>query len=233
MMTGIIAVVTGANRGIGFEICRQLAKKEIKVILTARNEKRGKEAIDKLKKEGLEIAFHQLDVTDERSIQQAASYVKENFGKVNILINNAGVGADYENHGSNADIEKIKEILEINTFGPLRVFKAFIPIMLESKNGRIINISSEMGALSIIGGGSAGYRISKAALNAVTCILANELQGTNISVNSVAPGWVRTDMGGPGAPRSIAEGADTAVWLATTDNISTGKFFRDRVEINW
>jgi len=233
MLTDKIAVVTGANRGIGLEICRQLAKKGIKVILTARNEEKGKEAVEKLQKEGLDIVFHQLDVTDEKSVQQAANYVKENFGKLNILINNAGIGTDYDNRGLNANIEKIKEILETNTFGPLRVCKAFTPIMLESNYGRIVNISSEMGALNNMGSGSAGYRISKVALNAVTRILASELEDTNILVNSMAPGWVRTDMGGPGATRSVEEGADTAVWLATTDNLPTGKFFRDREEIKW
>jgi NAD(P)-dependent dehydrogenase (short-subunit alcohol dehydrogenase family) len=228
-----IAVVTGANRGIGLEICRQLVQKGIKVILTARNRDRGKEAVDKLHGEGLYVVFQQLDVTDAKSIQQAASYVKENFGKLTILVNNAGVGADYDNHVLNADIESLKEILDTNTFGPLRVCQAFIPIMLESNYGRIINISSEMGALANMGSGSVGYRMSKAALNAITRILASELEGTNITVNSIAPGWTRTDMGGPGAPRSVEEGADTAVWLAIVDNLPAGKFFRDRQEIGW
>jgi len=233
MLANIIAVVTGANRGMGLEICRQLARKGIKVILTARSEKNGKEAVEKLNSEGLDILFHQLDVTDEQSIKKAANYVKSNFNKLDILVNNAGIGADYNNRGLNADIEKTREILDTNLFGPLRVCTAFIPIMSGSSNGRIINISSEMGALNSMGGGSVGYRISKASLNAVTRILAAELEDTTISVNSVAPGWVHTDMGGPEAPRSIEEGIDTTVWLATTNKLYTGKFFRDREEIDW
>lgn len=232
-MTDKIALVTGANRGIGLEICRQLAQKGVKVILTARNEEKGNQAKEKLQNEGLDVAFHQLDVTSEDSIQQAANYVMETFGELNILINNAGIGVDRDNPGSQANIGEIKEILETNTFGPLRVCRAFIPIMLKSNYGRIVNISSDMGALGNMGSGSTGYRISKAALNAVTRILASELEDTNISVNSMAPGWVRTDMGGPKATSSVEEGSDTAVWLAITDNLPTGRFFQDRAEIEW
>jgi len=233
MLADKIAVVTGANRGIGLEICRQLAQKGVKVILTVRNEEKGKKAKEKLQNEGLDVVFHQMDVTNEESVQQAASYVTRNFGKLNILVNNAGIGTERDNLGSHANIDQIKEILETNTFGPLRVCKAFIPIMLESNYGRIVNISSDMGVLSEMGSGSVGYRISKTALNAVTCILASELKDTNILVNSMSPGWVRTDMGGPTAPCSVEEGADTAVWLATADNLPSGKFFRDREEIEW
>jgi len=228
-----IAVVTGANRGIGLEICRQMARKGVKVILTARNDEKGKKAEEKLQNEGLDVVFHQMDVTDEESIQQAANYVMENFGRLNILINNAGIGVDRDNSGLNTNLDKTREILETNTFGPLRVCRVFIPIMLKSGPGRIINISSGMGALSDMGSGATGYRISKTALNTVTRILASELEDTNISVNSMAPGWVRTDMGGPTATRSVEEGADTAVWLATAENLPTGKFFQDREEIKW
>ena len=233
MFTGKIAVVTGANKGIGFEICRQLAQKGYKVILTARDEEKGKKATEKLQKAGLDVVFYQMDVTNEVSIQQAADDIMGNFGKLDILVNNAGVGSDRDNQASSANIDRIKEILETNTFGPLRVCKAFIPIMLENKHGRIVNISSNMGALSSMDSGLIGYRMSKAALNVVTRILAIELEDKNILVNSMAPGWVRTDMGGPEATRSIEEGADTAVWLATADNLPTGRFFQDRKEIDW
>ncbi len=233
MLMDKIAVVTGANRGIGLEICRQLAQKGVKVILTARSEEKGKKAKGKLQSEGLDVIFHQMDVNNEASVQQAADYVTGKFGKLDILVNNAGIGGDLDNRASDANIDQIKEIIETNIFGPLLVCKAFIPIMLESNDARIINISSIMGALSEMGSGSVGYRISKTALNAITCILASELKDTNILVNSMHPGWVRTDMGGPTAPCSVEEGADTAVWLATTDNLPSGKFFRDREEIEW
>ncbi len=228
-----IAVVTGANKGIGFEICRQLARKEVKVILTARNEEKGNKAKEKLQNEGLDVVFCQMDVTSEESVQRAADYVMGNFGKLDILINNAGIGGDHDNLVLQVNIDRIKEILDTNTFGPLRVCKAFTPIMRKNNHGRIVNISSNMGALSNMGSGATGYRISKAALNAVTRIVASELKDTNIVVNSMAPGWVRTDMGGPTASRSVEEGADTAVWLAVTDNLPTGRFFQDRKEIKW
>jgi NAD(P)-dependent dehydrogenase (short-subunit alcohol dehydrogenase family) len=228
-----IALVTGANKGIGFEICRHLAQKGIQVILTARNKDKGEKAKRKLQNSGLDVVFHQMDVTSENSIQKAADYVREKFGKLNILINNAGIGEDYANSALNTNIDQIKKIIETNTFGPLRVCRAFIPIMLGSNGARIINISSIMGALSEMGSGSVGYRISKTALNAITCILASELKDQNIMVNSMHPGWVRTDMGGPTAPCSVEEGADTAMWLATTCNLPTGRFFQDRKEIEW
>lgn len=233
MLMDRIAVVTGANRGIGLEICRQLAQKGVKVILTARNEEKGGNAKEKLQNEGLDVVFCQMDVTSEESVQQAADYIRGNFGKLDILVNNAGIGVDRDNPGLHVNIDRIKEILETNTFGPLRVSRAFTPIMIENNHGRIVNISSGLGALGNMGGGSTGYRISKAALNAVTRILASELEDTNILVNSMAPGWVRTDMGGPTATRSVEEGADTAVWLATADDLPTGKFFQDREEIKW
>lgn len=233
MLTDKIAVVTGANKGIGLEICRQLAQKGVKVILTARNEEMGKKAKEKLQNVGLDVLFYQMDVISEESVQQAADYVMTNFAKLDILVNNAGIGVDHDNTISHVNIDRIKEILETNTFGPLRVCRAFIPIILKSNHGRIVNISSGMGALSNMGSGSTGYRISKVALNAVTRMLASELKDTNIFVNSMAPGWVRTDMGGPAATRSVEEGADTAVWLAIADNVPTGRFFQDREEIKW
>jgi len=225
MLEGKVALVTGGNRGIGFEICRQLAKKGIKVILTARNQQKGRVAAEKLQKEGLDVVYHQLDVTDEESIKKTAEYVAQKFGKLDILINNAGILIDAETRGLEADIDKVKGSVEVNTYGPLRVCKAFIPIMQKNNYGRIVNMSSHMAALHQMVGWAPGYRISKTALNAVTRILAHELRQTNITVNSVSPGWARTEMGGPEAPNSIEEGADTAVWLVTSDNVATGRFF--------
>lgn len=225
MLEGKVALVTGGNKGIGFEICRQLAQKGIKVILTARNQQKGRAAAEKLQKEGLDVVHHQLDVTDEESVKKTAEYVDQKFGKLDILINNAGILIDAETRGLEADIDKVKESVEVNTYGSLRVSKAFIPIMQKNNYGRIVNMSSHMAALHQMAGWAPGYRISKTALNAVTRILAYELRQTNITVNSVSPGWARTEMGGPEAPNSIEEGADTAVWLATSDNVATGRFF--------
>lgn len=226
-------MVTGGNRGIGFEICRQLAQKGIKVILAARNQQKGEVAAEKLQKEGLDVVYHRLDVTDEESIKKTAEYVNQNFGKLDILINNAGIMIDREIRGLEADMDKVKGSVEVNTCGPSRVCKAFIPIMQKNNYGRIVNMSSHMAALHQMVGLAPGYRISKTALNAVTRILADELSQTNITINSVSPGWVRTEMGGSEAPDSIEEGADTAVWLATSDNVATGKFFAKRQELGW
>jgi len=228
-----IAVVSGGNKGIGLEVCRQLAVMGIRAVLTARSDKKGWNAVEGLKRQGVEVDYHQMDVTNEGTIQIAAEYVMDRYERLDILVNNAGIGVDRENTCQNIDIDKVKEIMETNTFGAMRVCKAFIPMMLKSPSGRIVNISSGMGSLSNMNSNSPGYRMSKTALNAFTGILARELQDTNILVNSMAPGWVRTDMGGPDATRSVEEGADTAVWLATNNELPTGRFFMDRKEIAW
>ena len=228
-----IALVTGGNRGVGFEICRQLARQGMKVILTARSIQKGGEAAKQLQAEGLDAVFCPLDVTSEKSIRQAAQFVKTNFGRLDILINNAGIQVDAGLKGINADIDKIRETMETNVYGPLRLAQVLIPLMRRTDAGKIINISSRMGALHGMKGGAPGYRISKAALNAVTRILSTELEGTGITVNSVSPGHVRTALGGPDAPQSIEEGADTAVWLAVQDSPASGKFFRERGEFGW
>ncbi len=229
-----IAVVTGANRGIGFEVCRQLARQGVNVILTAREEVKGKEACQRLQEEGLAVQFHSLDVTSHGSIERFARYVENEHGRSDILVNNAGVFIDRDKRGIDVDFEVVRKTMETNAFGPLLLSQALIPIMLRHKYGRIVNVSSGLGALSDMGGGYPSYRLSKAFLNALTRILADELKGTNILVNSVCPGWVRTDMGGPGADRSVEDGADTAVWLAMlADRGPSGRFFRDRKEIEW
>ncbi len=229
-----IAVVTGANRGIGLEICRQLARRGVKVILTARDEVKGKEACKRLQEEGLSVLFHQLDVTDHASIGRIARHVENELRRSDILVNNAGVFIDRDKRGIDVDFETVRTTMETNAFGPFLLSQALIPIMLRHKYGRIVNVSSGLGALGDMGGGYPSYRMSKACLNALTRILADELRGTNILVNSVCPGWVRTDMGGPGAYRSVEDGADTAVWLAMLpDRGPSGRFFRDKKVIPW
>ena len=234
MIRDKIALVTGANRGIGFEICRQLAHENIRVILTARDESKGKAACEKLAAEGSELFFQQLDVSDSNSVKNLADYVRKKFNRLDILINNAGIYIDQGKLAQNVELDTLRSTLETNLIGPLSLCQNFIPLMKKHNYGRIVNVSSSMGAFNEMGSGSASYRISKTALNSMTSILANELKGSNILVNTMSPGWVRTDMGGNNATRSVEQGADTAIWLATfPDNGPSGKFFQDRKEIPW
>ncbi|MFQ5915156.1 MAG: SDR family oxidoreductase [Nitrospinota bacterium] len=229
-----VAVVTGGNRGIGFEICRQLAQAGVTVVLTARDEKKGKGACGRLRRENLDVHYHRLDVTDAKSVRDLAGYIKKEFGGFDILVNNAAVLLDGDRSGLDVEMETVRETMETNLYGPLGVSQGLIPLMKKRRSGRIVNVSSYVGAIAHLGGGYPAYRLSKASLNALTLILADELRGTRIRVNAMTPGWVRTDMGGRGAPRSVEEGADTAVWLALlADGGPTGKFFEDREVIAW
>jgi NAD(P)-dependent dehydrogenase (short-subunit alcohol dehydrogenase family) len=228
-----ISVVTGANRGIGLEICRQLARRDIQVIMTSRDEAKGKAAQQELVAEGVGAAYHQLDVTDSASIQRLANDIRQQYGRLDALINNAGVLID-QRGVLDTDLDTVRTTMEANVYGPWRLVQALVPLMKQGGHGRIVNLSSGMGQLSDMGSGSPAYRMSKTALNALTCMLAAELRQTNILVNSMCPGWVKTDMGGSGAPRSVEQGADTAAWLATLpDDGPTGGFFRDREPIPW
>jgi NAD(P)-dependent dehydrogenase (short-subunit alcohol dehydrogenase family) len=229
-----VAVVTGGNRGIGLEICRQLAGRDIEVILTARNKERGRAAGQKLQDEGLPVHFRCLDVSDEESARRLFDWVTGDFGRLDILANNAGIYLDRGVPAADVDPDLVRETMETNFYGPLRLCQLAVPLMRRHHYGRIVNISSQLGSLTIMSSNGLGYRVSKVALNALTRILAAELQGENILVNSVDPGWVRSDMGGPSADRSLSEGADTAVWLATLpDGGPSGGFFRDRQQRAW
>jgi NAD(P)-dependent dehydrogenase (short-subunit alcohol dehydrogenase family) len=229
-----IAVVTGANRGIGFEICRQLARRGIRVILTSRDAVKGEAAREKLAKAGLGVDFHQLDVTDADSIRRLASHVRQKYDRLDILVNNAGIYIDDRHSLLSVDMDVMRRTMETNAFGPLMLYQALVPLMKENGYGRIVNVSSGIGELSSLGRSYPAYRISKIVLNIHTRVLAGELEGTGILVNAMCPGWVRTDMGGTGAPRSVADGADTAVWLATLpDDGPHGSLFRDRRQIPW
>ncbi len=228
-----VVVVTGGNRGIGFEICRQLAARGANVILTARKPAAGAAAIKKLAAEQLAASFVPLDVTDAQSIAALRDALKDQHGRLDVLINNAGIIAKGEAPALQVELATVRTTLETNTLGPLHLAQALAPLLKRSKSARIVNMSSGMGALNANDGGYAAYRISKTALNAVTVILAAELRGA-VAVNAVCPGWVKTDMGGAHATRDVAEGADTAVWLALDAPQSlTGKFVRDRKVISW
>jgi NAD(P)-dependent dehydrogenase (short-subunit alcohol dehydrogenase family) len=229
-----VAVVTGANRGIGFEVCRQLAGRGIHVILTSRDEGKGTAACQKLKGHGLDVRYHQLDVTDAASIHRLETFIQEEYGRLDILINNAGVGLDDQASVFKMRLDILDATLRTNFYGPLLLCQAFVPLMKRNKYGRIVNVSSGLGQLDSLGSGYPAYELSKAALNALTLSMARELRGTNVLVNAMCPGWVRTDMGGWHAPRSVEEGADTVVWLATLpDGGPQGGFFRDRQPIPW
>lgn len=233
-MTQKVALVTGSNKGIGLEIVRQLSKEGFKTILTSRDETRGLEALNKLKEEGLDVDYCQLEVINPESIKKAYDYIEKTYGRLDVLVNNAGIFNQHTQDVFNVDINEIKEVVETNFYGALLVTQEFIKLMKKNNYGRIVNVSSGMGQLHDMGGGSYGYRISKVSLNAITKIMASELSGTNILVNTMCPGWVKTDMGGSSAPRSVDQGADTAVWLSKLeDNGPSGKFFRDRKEIAW
>ena len=229
-----VAIVTGANRGIGFETCRQLRQQGIRTILTSRDETKGQAAVGNLREEGGEVLYHQLDVTDLGGISRLRSFVDENFDQLDILVNNAGVFLDRGTSVFDLPLEILQETMDTNFVGALNMCQVFVPLMQKHRFGRIVNVSSGMGSISSMGGGSAAYKLSKATLNALTRIMADELKGDHILVNTMAPGWVRTDMGGPSAPRSLAQGADTITWLATLpDDGPTGGFFEDRMLIQW
>ncbi len=229
-----IAVVTGGNRGIGFEVARQLAEKGVQVVLTSRDADKGLTAIEQLQQLNFPVEFHQLDVTDQASIETLKNDLQQKYQQIDILINNAGIFPTGMNNLSifDVDINTIKEAMDTNTYGPLQLIQALVPIM--NNDARIINVSSGMGQLSQMDSGYPAYRMSKTGLNVITKLVAEELkENTNISINAVCPGWVKTDMGGPRAPKSVTEGADTIIWLALMENPPTGGFFRDRQKIEW
>jgi len=229
-----IALVTGANRGIGFETCRQLALRDIQVILTSRDEAKGRAAAGKLADEGLELAYHQLDVADPDSIERVRDFVESTYGRLDILVNNAAIYIDERHSLLALDYDVLQSTMQTNAYGPLLLTQAFVPLMHRNNFGRIVNVSSGIGELSDLGSSWPAYRLSKIFLNLQTRIIAGELEGNNILVNAMCPGWVRTEMGGPGATRDIEQGTDTIVWLALLpDDGPQGSYFRDRQLIEW
>lgn len=230
-----VAVVSGGNRGIGFEICRQLAKTGLRVVLAARDAATAKERAEALASAGEVLPFA-LDVTSAESVARLAEYIESELGGADVLVNNAAVfTAEDHNHGAlDLPLAVARATFETNVFGPWALAQAFAPGMKRRGYGRIVNLSSGMGTTTEMTGGYAAYRLSKAALNALTIVFASELSGGDILVNAVCPGWVQTAMGGPGAPRTPAQGADTATYLATLPaGAPTGKLFRDREVVAW
>lgn len=230
-----IAIVTGGNRGIGLEIGRQLLKEDVFVILGSRDLAKGEAAAAEIKGRKNNVVAYQLDVNDTKSVRRFVEQVEKAHGAPSILVNNAGVYPE-ETTAKVIDTPTSawRETFETNLFGAVRMCREVVPLMRKLRTGRIVNISSGLGQLHHMGEGSPAYRVSKAALNALTKTLSAEVADAGILVNSMSPGWVKTDMGGEQATRSVEEGADTAVWLCMLpSNGPTGQFFRDRKPIPW
>jgi len=223
-----IAIVSGANRGIGKEIVRQLAATDFKVIATARSV----EKLNRLKSEiDGDVQFAELDISSDESCNRFSSFLRGNFSKIDVLVNNAGIMGT---SGISAfDLEQIGKVMNTNLMGAIRLSKAAFSLLKKSNDARIINVSSEMGAMNSLNGSHAAYRLSKWAMNGFTIMFAKELQGSNIKVNAMCPGWCRTDMGGEGAHRTPSQGAETATWLATSGGVGNGKFYSNKKEIAW
>lgn len=263
------ALVTGGNRGIGLEICKQLNQLGWQVILCSRDLQKGQKAATMLSNY---IDVQQLDITSEKSIRRLFNIVKRQHEKIDVLINNAALWENaYENpikmktkyaikeyfkpiyhllkkakphtknmnmfidemSVSNISLDNVKYILETNLFGAWQMTQIFLPLLKKSDNGQIINISSGLGSINDLSGLYPAYSISKASLNALTIMFSNALKDSKIRVNAVCPGWVKTDMGGQDAPRTVEKGAETIVWLAGLQDSPNGKLFRDKTIIDW
>ncbi len=229
-----IALVTGGNRGIGLEICRQLGKLGIRVLLGSRDAAKGAAAAEELIAAKLPVEAIELDVAKDESIRACMDRIRNDIGRLDILVNNAGIMVEEGDADPEEEIQIIRDTMQTNVYGPLLLSRLAIPIMKSRRYGRIVNLSSGMGSLAEMGAGYIAYRMSKAGINVVTRVLAAEAEGMGILVNSVDPGWVKTGMGGRDASRTVYKGAETPVWLATVpEGGPTGGFFRDRKAVAW
>ncbi|MDH6141443.1 MULTISPECIES: SDR family oxidoreductase [Kitasatospora] len=225
-----VSVVTGANRGIGLETCRQLAALGHRVVLTARDPAKAQAAARRI---GPAVHPVRLDVTDAADAAALAAELRDRYGRVDVLVNNAAIHYDTWQRVSTADLAVVREAADTNVFGPWQLVQALLPLLRESRHGRIVNVSSGAGAIADLGAGTPAYSITKLALNGLTKMLARDLAHDRILVNAVCPGWVATDMGGGGG-RPVADGAAGVVWAATLpDGGPTGGFFRDKRAIPW
>jgi NAD(P)-dependent dehydrogenase (short-subunit alcohol dehydrogenase family) len=229
----IYALVTGANRGIGKEIVRQLARRGVRVMLTARDEQKGRDACRELQDEGLTVDFCKLEVTSEKDIAALVASITSRWGRLDVLINNAGILIDHDDGILNLDLTVFRTTMETNLYAKLRMSQALFPFLKMSNCARIINLSSGLGLLRGMGAGDVAYSVSKTALNALTIKLNAEFRAHGILVHAMCPGWTQTDMGGPRAWRTVEQAADTAVWLAMEYDGPGGCFFQDRKPIEW
>jgi NAD(P)-dependent dehydrogenase (short-subunit alcohol dehydrogenase family) len=238
-----IALITGANKGIGLETARQLGKEEITVLIGARDEKKSQEAAEALRKEGIDALGVVIDVDNPDSIKKAADFVERQYGHLDILINNAGVMFhDTDKSASDQSLDVWRKTFETNVFGLIAATQAFLPLLRKSDAGRIVNLSSILGSITyhstpgspIYGFHVPAYNVSKAAVNAFTVQLAYELKDTKIKVNAAHPGWVKTDLGGEGAPMEIEDGAKTSVALATIgEDGPNGAYIHLKTPLPW
>ena len=219
-----VALISGASRGIGAEIARELAADHGFLVFAG-----GRDTRDIADQDGIEPV--RLDVTDQATVDATRERIESDPGRLDVLVNNAGITGPWSVTAAEQDLEDARAILETNLWGAWRLTQAMLPLLRRGDDPRVVNVSSGAGQLEDMNGGYPAYRISKAGMNALTRILAYEESW--LSVNSICPGWVRTDMGGRGAPRSVEQGADTAVWLATTEDPPSGGFYRDRKPIPW
>jgi NAD(P)-dependent dehydrogenase (short-subunit alcohol dehydrogenase family) len=230
-MTSGIALVTGANRGIGLEVVRQLAQRGFTTVLGSRDLEKGRAAAEALV--GVGVDPRRLDVADPDSVRELASGLEDDYGRLDVLVNNAGIHYDPWESGLQADLDVVHEALETNLFGAWRTAQACLPLLRRSQHGRVVNVSSGAASISGMGAGSPAYSVSKAALNALTRILAAELRRDRILVNAVCPGWVATDMGGAGG-RPVEQGAGSVLWaVLLPDDGPTGGFFREGRQLDW
>ncbi len=236
-----VALITGANKGIGLEIARQLGQNGLTVLVGARDAARGEAAVQTLQSEGVDARFLALDVTNQSTIEAAAQTIEADFGRLDVLVNNAGVALEAA-PASSADIEVVRRTFETNFFGVVAVTQALLPLMRKSEAGRIVNVSSGLGSLTEMSNSSYqyyavnpfGYGASKSALNAFTMSLAKELRETPIKVNSADPGYTATDLNGHSGPQTVPEGARSAVRLALLpEDGPTGGFFEDKGPLAW
>lgn len=228
-----VAIVTGANRGIGREVVRQLAAAGWLVVLGARDAARGESAAAELGGAGAGVVARALDVADDRSVREAAAWVGGTLGRCDALVNNAAIDYDTDARATTADLDRVHRAMETNLYGAWRTALAFLPLLRRAPHPRIVNVSSGSGSLADMGAGTPAYSVSKAALNALTRILAAELRRDHVLVNAVCPGWVATDMGGAGG-RPVSEGAANVTWAVLLgDDGPTGGFFRDGRPVAW
>jgi NAD(P)-dependent dehydrogenase (short-subunit alcohol dehydrogenase family) len=237
-----IALVTGANKGLGFEIARQLGRQGITVLIGARDKNKGRKAAEQLKLENIDAHGLILDVTHLPSIERTRRYIETEYGRLDILVNNAGISHEWGLAPSEVPIDTIRDVFETNFFGVILVTDALLPLLRKSEAPRVVNMSSSLGSLTMHSDPQSpyyavktfGYNASKTALNAYTVHLAFEFRDTPFKINSSCPGWVKTDMGGANAPGSVEDGADTPVWLATLPaDGPTGGFFNARQPVPW